>query len=333
MKTITGKKLSILMAASAIAASMLNSCEKTRYDLLDPESAGVWTLYNTQTGLPSNQVKDIVRDRDDNLWVTFAASGAGKLTDDVWTFYQTSNSDILSNAVTALASRSDGTVIIGTSNGLSFVSSSGVWTSYKDPAVTTMNITCITETPDGWIWVGTQGQGFYVNDGSGFFQIYSASFANVRAIISDRDNNVYIGTDNGLLKWDGSGYTLYTTAHGLPSNQVMALFSDSRGRIWISASGGLTVAYLYDSVISQLSLMNGTAGTNVRDIYEDRRGDIWFATWDDGLIRYDGVIAHSYKVYNGFFEDDVNCIGEDSDGNLWFGLYSEGLVKYTLPIN
>jgi ligand-binding sensor domain-containing protein len=79
--------------------------------------------------------------------------------------------------------------------------------------------------------------------------------------------------------------------------------------------------------------MNGTIGMFVMDIYEDRNGDMWFATWFDGLIYYDWVIPVSYKKFNGFFEDDVNSIGEDKYGNLWFGLYSKGLAKYSLPLN
>jgi ligand-binding sensor domain-containing protein len=83
----------------------------------------------------------------------------------------------------------------------------------------------------------------------------------------------------------------------------------------------------------QLSLFNGDVASEINDIKEDPRGDIWFATYDSGLIRFDGVVSHSYKKYNGFPENDVISIGEDNDGNIWFGLYSKGLVKYAIPID
>lgn len=320
------------LTAIFLLLTIVPGCEKTGYELLDPQSAGIWTLYNTGTGLPSNQIRDISGDKAGNLWVNFAGSGTASLDDETWTYYRTTNSDILSNAVTALGAAPDGTMIIGTTNGLSFISSSGVWDSYKDPAVSTMYINCIKVDSKGWIWVGTENQGFYVDSGTGFEQIYVSLFANVNAIEEDDAGNVFVGTDNGLLKWDGAGWSVLTTTEGLAANGVTALKLDSRDRLWIGTSGGLTVSYILRSVVYNLSLMNGTSGTFVRDIYEDRRGHIWFATWFDGLIRYDGVISHSYKVYNGFFEDDVNCIGEDSKGNMWFGLYSNGLVKYTLPL-
>jgi ligand-binding sensor domain-containing protein len=221
---------------------------------------------------------------------------------------------------------------MGTIDGLAIRSATGEWSSFKDPAVTTMPVNTVKVTSNGWIWVGTQGRGFYINDGTGYEQIYVSTFENVNAIEEDSKQNIYLGTDNGLLKWDGSNWTVLTTSNGLPDNDITSLFLDSQDKIWVGTSGGLTVAYLDNLGLHQVSLMNGTAGAYIRDIYEDKRGDLWFATWFDGLICYDGVIPHSYKKYNGFFENDVNCIGEDKDGNMWFGLYSKGLVKYTLPI-
>jgi ligand-binding sensor domain-containing protein len=82
----------------------------------------------------------------------------------------------------------------------------------------------------------------------------------------------------------------------------------------------------------QLNLMAGADSVNIRDIFEDRAGNVWFATGRNGLIKYDGVLPYSFKEFNGFPEDKVNCIAEDKDGNLWFGLESKGVVKYSLPI-
>ena len=79
--------------------------------------------------------------------------------------------------------------------------------------------------------------------------------------------------------------------------------------------------------------MNGKDSCRVNDIYEDRRGNIWFATTDDGLIYYNGILPRAFKVSNGFPENTIRSIGEDKFGNLWFGLESKGVVRYTLPID
>ena len=310
----------------------LTTCEKPEYTLLDPESAGTWTLFNTTAGIPSNQVRDIKLDDQDNMWVAFSGNGVGKYANGTWTYYNTSNSSLVSNAVTALGPTSDGGMIIGTYHGISIVSASGSWSSYKDPSVTSMRINAVKVASNGWIWLGTQNLGFYVNTGSEYQNVYAEGFENVNAIEEDASGNIYLGTDNGLLKWDGTSYSYYSYLDGLPDNDIVAFFYDSQKRLWIGTNGGYAAAWIDNSGIHQLSLMNGNAGTFVRDIFEDRRGDIWFGTWWDGLIRYDGEIPHSFKEYNGFTEDDVNAVGEDAEGNLWLGLYSKGLVKYVLPL-
>jgi ligand-binding sensor domain-containing protein len=257
----------------------------------------------------------------------------GKYRNGIWTFYRTSNSSILSDAVTSLAATADGGMMIGTTNGIATISSAGVWSSYKDPAVTTMKINAIAVTSDGARWVGTETEGYYVDNGSGYDQVNTAPFVNVNAIAEDRQGNVYLGTDNALLKYNGSFTGIITTAAGLPDNNITALYFDSKDRLWIGTDGGKKVAWMDISMkINLLSLMNGGPGTSINSIYEDRRGHIWFATSSDGLIEYDGVVPHSYKTYNGFFENDVTSIGEDEFGNIWIGLASKGLVKFTLPL-
>lgn len=326
----------ILIMGNAVILALLLSfvaCEDTPDNILDRDTAGVWTLLTTVDGLPSNMIIDIERDVNNNLWVAFYGMGVGKVRDGKWTFYRTANSSILSDNVTSLAATPDGGMIIGTTNGIAAVSSAGIWSSYKDPTVTTMSINTVKVTSDGTRWVGTEKEGYYVDNGSGYSQVLLTPFLNVNTITEDNNGNVYLGTDNALLRYTGTLTSIITTASGLPANNVSSLLFDSRKRLWVGTEGGKTVAWSDDgSTFNQLSLMNGGSGTSVKSIYEDRRGHIWFGTSSDGLIEYDGVIPHPHKVYNGFFEDNVTCMGEDGYGNIWIGLASKGLVRYTLPI-
>jgi ligand-binding sensor domain-containing protein len=310
----------------------LASCKKQDYPLLDPSSAGVWTLYNTGTGLPGNSVQDVKLGSDGNLWVAFAESGAASLSNDVWTTFKTSNSGIISNYTTTLGPVTNGNMIIGTQNGLSSKTPSDTWSSFKDPAVTVMYIYTVKVTSNGSIWVGTWNQGFYLNTGTGFIHYYQPAYKNVYIIEEDYQGVVWLGTDNGVFRYDGTTFIQKTTADGLPDNLVTAIYPDSKKRLWIGTYGGETACWIDDSGIHQLSLATGTTAVYIADIFEDRKGDIWFATNGDGLIRYDGVVPYSFKEYNGFYENNVTSIGEDRDGNLWVGLYSRGLVKYTLPL-
>lgn len=311
---------------------LFNACERNNYELLDPATAGKMTLYTTADGLPGNEVKDIKLDDKGNLWFTFPGHGTAMLNDSGWTIYAAGPTQLLSNAVTVLDVTSNGNIVIGTSDGLSILSSASVWSSYIDPSAS-MYVNAIKVASNGWVWVGTQNQGFYVNSGSGFVRNLTYQHTNINTIEEGKGGNIFLGTDSGIIKWDGSGYSYLKLINGLPSNRVTSLRYDSRQRLWIGTYGGKNAAWLDDSGIHQLDLLAGADSLSINDIHEDRKGDIWFATAANGLIMYDGIAPYSFKEYNGLPENDINCIGEDKYGDLWFGLASKGLVKYTLPLD
>jgi ligand-binding sensor domain-containing protein len=310
---------------------LLCACERNNYDLLDPSTAGKMTLYTTADGLPGNEVRDIKLDRKNNLWFTFPGHGTASFDGKTWTIYTAGPSQLLNNSVTVLDETSSGTIVIGTTDGLSILSATNVWSSYTDP-LASMNVSAIKVASNGWVWVGTQSQGFYLNTGSGFVKTLTNKYSNVNTIEEGQAGNIFIGTDSGIIKWNGTDYSYLSSSDGLPADKVTAIRFDSRKRLWIGTEGGKTAAWLDQQGIHQLDMMAGSDNLTIKDIHEDRKGDIWFATSGNGLIRFDGVIPYSFKEYNGFPEDNINCIGEDDKGNLWFGLASRGVVKYTLPI-
>ena len=317
----------------------ISGCKKTEYNLLDPESAGKWYSYNAEnSSLPGNSVYGITKDGTNNLWVTCYGNGVAEYQNGVWKSYNLSNSNILSNYTTAIETTSSGDVLIGTGNGLSYMTSAGAWYYYRDASVSYMNINTIKIASTGAIWIGTEGQGYYYFGGSGFEHYMSG--INVNAIAEDGNGNILLGTDNGLYKYSGtqlstSSVPYLTVSDGLPSNEITSLLVDSKARLWMGFYYGKTVSCLEGSQLHQISLMDGADSTIVWDIKEDKKGDIWFATSRNGLIRYDGVVSHSYKTYNypgEIPENNFASICEDKDGNMWFGTFNSGIIKYTLPL-
>jgi len=312
----------------------LFSCERNNYDLLDPAKAGTWTHFDTSNGLPGNTVSDIKLDSDGNLWMAFPGNGTAMYSNGSWVSYKTNNSSILSNAVSVLAQSSTGAIIIGTTNGVSILSTGNTWSSFVDMA-STMTVSAIKVTSDGAIWIGTSDQGFYVNRGSGFVKTYINLYQNINTIEEDKMGNVWIGTNRGLIKWNGSSYSFMTDYNGktLPDLRISCIHRDAEDRLWVGARGSDHVAWIDDAGLHNLSLMNGRDSSNINDIFQDRRGYIWFATENDGLVCYDGVVPKSFRTNDGLPEDKIQAIGEDKDGNLWFGLENKGVLKYTLPVN
>ncbi|PKL88071.1 MAG: hypothetical protein CVV23_12045 [Ignavibacteriae bacterium HGW-Ignavibacteriae-2] len=98
---------------------------------------------------------------------------------------------------------------------------------------------------EGNTFVGCAG-GLYKIVGDSLIQnnsIKSLIDRPVYAITPDRSNNLWFGTDNGLVKWDRKSARDYTTEYGLPGLEVNrdALLFDSQGRLWVGTIKGLGI--------------------------------------------------------------------------------------------
>ncbi|MDJ1467605.1 ligand-binding sensor domain-containing protein [Xanthocytophaga flava] len=65
----------------------------------------------------------------------------------------------------------------------------------------------------------------------------------------------------------------------------------------------------------------------IRSIFQDSKGNIWFGTIGDGVVRYDVKTLTYFSTPDGFINQTVYAINEDKDGNMWFGT-DQGVYKY-----
>lgn len=89
-----------------------------------------------------------------------------------------------------------------------------------------------------------------------------------------------------------------------------------------------------DTIIKQKTLfpqihtnLNGMVSEFVRSMYQDKKGNYWFGTNVNGIIRYDGKTLEKIKLELKHKWPSVRKIVEDRLGNIWFGT-SSGLVKF-----
>src|SRR5580698_2257179 len=62
---------------------------------------------------------------------------------------------------------------------------------------------------------------------------------NINCMLQDRAGFLWLGTDNGLSRYDGARFATFGKADGLTSPYILALSQDSTGRLWVGTSGGL----------------------------------------------------------------------------------------------
>src|SRR5215475_2391320 len=97
-----------------------------------------------------------------------------------------------------------------------------------------------------------------------------------RAITQTKDGHIWVGTDSGLLRYDGSRFEAWTSPDGrkLPSDEIGAVLGAHDGSLWIGTLGGL--AHFIDHKLIVYSDFHG----DVASIVEDHTGNIWFGRSD-----------------------------------------------------
>ena len=71
---------------------------------------------------------------------------------------------------------------------------------------------------------------------------------------------------------------------------------------------------------------DGLAHSRVTSIHQDRKGYLWFGTWE-GLSRFDGYRFTNYGLHDGLDNFVINTIAEDRQGHLWVGTNGGGVAR------
>ena len=158
----------------------------------------------------------------------------------------------------------------------------------------------------------------------------------VLSLLEDRDGFLWIGTSNGLARFDGIETLVHKydplDPHGLAGGAVTALLEDSRGTLWIGTNNGLQAfdrAQQRFSGHDEILAHEELDGANVTFALEDPKGHLWFGTIGSGLFRYDvtssEVVHFSARAAPTppIAHDTVRAGHVDGAGHLWI-LVGEG---------
>lgn len=75
-------------------------------------------------------------------------------------------------------------------------------------------------------------------------------------------------------------------------------------------------------------LIKNIGNGNLSCVMQDKVGNLWFGTSNDGLYKYDGKLFSQFLVTDGLSSNDVYCLLEDKDGKIWVGTRGEGLYLF-----
>jgi signal transduction histidine kinase/ligand-binding sensor domain-containing protein len=284
---------------------------------------------NTATG-PVGPVLGLTSDSEDNLWMTLQAGllryHEGRF-EDAWTYFGRPET-----TVTAMCRGKDGEAIFAAlHNGIVRSGAGGLLTLASMPAMPNFLVLSIAEMADGRILLGTRDTGlFQLNGGQ-----YSAGPVELRdrkinCLLPSDKQKLWIGTDNGLVRWDGKEVVHAALPPGLSHAQILALGKDRESNTWIGTAEGL---FRIDSEgVSSPDEERPPLRSEVTAIFEDREGNVWTGS-TQGLERFRDTVFTTYSLPEGLPSESNGPVYVDSDGRTWFapsegGLYwlKEGVV-------
>ena len=194
---------------------------------------------------------------------------------------------------------------------------------------------------DGSIWFSSNGGGVFHYNGHSFknYTVEDGLSSNkVFSIISDKNDNLWFGTQNGLIKYDRKQFKhiklpFQDTTSGwiakvspvLNPNAAHSLAIDNNNNVWIGTAGGGAYKYDGEKFISYLTEIGWKQEDSLYHnwipfIQKDSKGNMWFASMTHGGVsKYDGSFFTQYLPEDGLNDDMVRTIFEDSNGTLWFG--------------
>jgi ligand-binding sensor domain-containing protein len=136
------------------------------------------------------------------------------------------------------------------------------------------------------------------------YTVPSLPSKNVQAVFQDSDAWIWLGTDKGAVRFNGSDFKSLSQA-ALSGLDVRSIAEDGAGRIWLATPRGVKLLNKSGADAGEL-----LPDCDVRQVIRDSRGRVWAAA-AQGLFRFDGGQIER------LLQEDVLVMAEDRGGKLW----------------
>jgi len=159
-----------------------------------------------------------------------------------------------------------------------------------------------------------------------FTQMQGLPQDSIRGVAQSSDGYLWLGTDEGLARFDGYEFVTFTKSNGdLPSNSITALAAAADGGLWIGTSGGL--AYRRDRKFRSYTVKDGLPDDAISQITVDRAGRVWIVAGIYLTEFRDGkFVTHAPGA--DLPVQTVRNVVEDRSGRLWVaGLDAVGTLE------
>ena len=258
----------------------------------------------------------LMHDRESNIWASgdnFLMRTAGSTIQMVYNL-----SKIPVEKVHSIMHASDNSIWFNNGTSVSRIyKSDSSWKqkNYLISNISNTDISSLYQDNRGNIWIGTLGKGIVILDpstGGQHIVKEDSLLLNSNIIsISGKDSTIWISGFEGVVcvtlhdrgKMD---YTNYTGIADIGSNYINYIFPDSKNRTWFASDGKGLILFdkgKFTSLQQQLTKF----GNVIYKVVEDPSNNIWYSTFKNGLVKYNGNTWYNYTTEQGL--SDMNITG------------------------
>lgn len=249
-----------------------------------------------ENSLSNNYIRDIVGIGNE-IWIAteIGLSKYDKVTKRFTRYYDEDNENsLISNDVRALYIDDEGILWIGTRDGLCTFNRKDTFKSYKEiflkNGITENMFSDIIQDQDGVIWIASALDGGLIrlNKNTNEIKSYrndekddeSISFNALKAIAVDSKNNIWIGSQYGLNKFDRNTekFHRYTESSGLSNNFIYGILIDDNDNPWISTNYGISKYDVKKNKFIDYNVTDGLQGNefNGYAYFKNKSGEMFF---------------------------------------------------------
>ena len=216
----------------------------------------------------------------------------------------------------------------GTGAGLAVIRPSNFETISPPDKWKNCPVLSVLPTPDGALWIGTEGAGLYRlhnGDWTNFGVAQGIRNSYVWSLAADGAGKIWAGTwGGGLFAQKDDAFDF---APGLETFRppIPALVFQPDG-LWIGTPAG-PLRY-QNGKLERFSEIAGEPFGDVRTIAPDKSGGLWFGTAGGGLVRLENGSFRRFKKNDGLTSDFIECLYFADDGTLWIGTFGGGLSRF-----
>lgn len=279
--------------------------------------------YSVSDGLAQSQVYAMTEDPRGYLWLGTSGGGLSRFDGNQFRTF-TEEDGLINNFVHCLTTDHDGNVWIGTNEGLCrYDGNSFHKLHYAGDSSIVNGLFCAR---DGSMWVATNDTGLVVIKEGKVVHHYSYGHGlpsdRVYCIYEDDAGVVWVGTEQGLVKFAGSYHKTFGLKNGIPLGGVRAITQDKNKTLWLATYGG-GLCFLEGNTFKRFTQEDGLTNNTTHCMITDKSGRLWVGT-ATGVTRIDGSEVKQFSEAEGLCSNVVISLLEDSWGNIWFGTSGGG---------